>query len=58
MSLYELDAARDVRTEPRAARGLSYVAARSWWMLKTHVAESHGLPRNSAGPEPKPPPRG
>lgn len=58
MSLYDLHAARDTRTEPRVAPRLSYVAARSWWMLKLHVAESHGLPRSSAGPEPKPPPRG
>jgi hypothetical protein len=57
MSLYELDAARDMRTEPRAIRGLGYVGARAWWMLKLHVAESNGLPRSSAGPEPKPPSR-
>ena len=58
MSLYDLDAARDVRTEARLVRGLSYVAARSWWMLKPHVAERHGLPPGSAGREPKPPSRG
>lgn len=58
MSLYPLHAAPDARTEPQVARRLGYVAARSWWMLKLHVAESHGLPRSSAGPEPKPPSRG
>ena len=39
---------------PAARRNpLSPVAAYAWWSLKTHVAEANGLPRESAGPEPK-----
>jgi hypothetical protein len=55
MSLSSLTAAPDTRTAPLAVRRLSYVGAHAWWMLKTHVAATHGLPRSSAGPEPKPP---
>jgi len=28
------------------------VAAVWWWLLKRHLAERHGLPRDAAGPRP------
>jgi hypothetical protein len=42
----------------RAARlraRLGYLAACWWWSLRVHVAESHHLPRDAAGPPPAKP---
>jgi hypothetical protein len=36
---------------PLPAR-LARLGARWWWLLKRHMAERHGLPRDAAGPPP------
>jgi len=37
----------------RMGRRLRHLAAHAWWMVRTHVADQHFLPRGSAGPEPR-----
>jgi len=32
--------------------GFALLGARWWWLLKRHIAEQHGLPREAAGPRP------
>lgn len=31
---------------------LARLGARWWWLVKRHIAELHGLPREAAGPRP------
>jgi len=35
--------------------GFALLGARWWWLLKRHIAEQHGLPREAAGPRPRSP---
>lgn len=38
---------------PAASAPPARLAAVWWWLLKRHVAERHGLPRDAAGPPPR-----
>jgi hypothetical protein len=52
MTLHHPPAAAASRAN-RLGRRLAHLAAHWWWMVRTHVAEQHLLPRGSAGPEPR-----
>ena len=54
MSLVALlpDDASTASAPPARQARLARLAALWWWSLKLHVAEMHGLPRDSAGPRP------
>jgi hypothetical protein len=46
------DDAPTASAPPARLGRLARLTALWWWSLKLHVAELHGLPRDSAGPRP------